>query len=89
MKRSEEATASEAAEGERMESVNHPQHYKGGKYECIDVMVEVFGIEYVKGFCLCNAFKYLWRCKQKHENPDVDIKKAIWYLERYLSMGAS
>lgn len=70
-----------------MEAVNHPQHYKGGKFECIDVMVEIFGIEYTKGFCICNAFKYLWRCRQKHENPDEDIKKAIWYMEKYLELG--
>ena len=41
--------------------VNHPSHYCTGKYECIDVMVETQGIEATKSFCLCNAFKYLYR----------------------------
>lgn len=71
-----------------MENVNHPNHYKGNKYECIDVMVEIFGVEYTKSFCLLNAFKYLWRCNQKHDKPDEDIRKAIWYLVKYLELGA-
>ena len=41
--------------------VNHPPHYEVGKYECIDVMTEIFGREAVMHFCECNAFKYVWR----------------------------
>ena len=40
------------------ESVSHPAHYNQGKYECIDVMLETFGKEATKNFCLLNAFKY-------------------------------
>ena len=67
-------------------SVNHPEHYNTGDYECIDVMEECFGTEAVKDFCVCNAFKYLWRCKEKHETPIEDIKKAVWYLKKYLEL---
>lgn len=70
--------------GYTLDFVNHPPHYETGKFESIEVMEEVFGREYVKGFCLCNAFKYLYRCKKKHETPVEDIKKAIWYLNKYL-----
>jgi len=35
--------------------VNKPAHYTFGKYECIDVMLEVFGVEAVKAFCRLNA----------------------------------
>lgn len=66
-------------------AVSHPPHYAGGKYECIEVMREVFGEEATKNFCLLNAFKYLWRCGKKHESPDEDINKAIWYLNKYLA----
>lgn len=66
--------------------VDHPTHY-AGKYECIDVMLDTMGPEDVKGFCLCNAFKYLWRCKKKHETPEEDIEKAVWYLQKYLELG--
>ena len=66
------------------EKVNHPQHYNHGKYECIDVMVENFGKEAVQHFCLLNAFKYVWRAE--HKNGLEDIKKAWWYLDKYLQL---
>ena len=67
------------------DSVNHPYHYTQSKYECIDVMQGVFGTEYVKAFCLCNAFKYLFRCKHKN-NTLEDVKKAKWYLDKYIEL---
>ena len=66
------------------DSVNHPSHYNQGKYECIDVMVETFGVEATKNFCLLNAFKYIWRTGEK--NGAEDIKKAIWYLDKVLDL---
>lgn len=68
------------------DNVNHPKHYETGKFECIEVMQEAIGVEATKGFCLCNAFKYIYRCKSKHESPVEDIKKAIWYLENFLEI---
>ena len=47
--------------------VNHPDHYETGKFECIDVMAEVFGSDNLKEYCLINAFKYLYRCKRKEK----------------------
>lgn len=64
--------------------VDHPQHYKAS-VECIDVMQEIFGKDAVKNFCTCNAFKYLFRCENK-ENKVQDIKKAKWYLDKYLEL---
>lgn len=60
--------------------VNNPQHYHTGKYECIEVMREVFGDEAVEDFCLLNAFKYLYRCRLKG-NYIEDLKKAKRYIE--------
>ena len=57
--------------------VNHPKHYNG-KYECIEVMRDVFGEDAVKSFCILNAFKYIWRHNKK--NGTEDLKKAKWYL---------
>ena len=62
--------------------VNHPSHYESGKFECIEVMIETQGKEAVMDFCLCNAFKYLYRHNRK--NGIEDIKKAIWYLKRHI-----
>ena len=66
------------------DNVNHPKHYETGKFECIDVMVETQGVDAVKSFCLCNAFKYIYRTSRK--NGLEDIKKAIWYLEKYVEL---
>lgn len=68
------------------DNVNHPAHYETGKFECIDVMVEVFGAEKVAAFCECNAFKYLYRCENKHEMPQEDWKKARWYINKALEL---
>lgn len=65
--------------------VNHPSHYETGKFECFDVMREVYGDDAVREFCLCNAFKYLYRCKHKG-NKEQDVKKAVWYLNKMLEM---
>ena len=67
------------------EDATNPSYYRGS-IECIDIMKEQFGIEMVKSFCLCNAFKYLYRCMQKHETPDDDIGKAKWYLSKWLEL---
>ena len=64
--------------------VNKPIHYAHGKYECIDVMCEIYGEDVVMDFCLCNAFKYLYRCMYK--NGVEDLKKAQWNLKKYTEL---
>lgn len=73
---------------EKKEMVNHPDHYKGAKYECIDVMIENFGVEATMNFCLLNAFKYTWRNGKKDECIQ-EAKKTIWYLEKYIELAES
>ena len=70
--------------GETMDNVNRPNHYCTGKYECIDVMQEVFGAEAVKHFCQCNAFKDVYRMNRK--NGTEDAQKAVWYLNKYVEL---
>lgn len=68
------------------ETVNHPTHYASGcGFECIEMMEMVFGKEAVHDFCTLNAFKYLWRHKQK--GGADDIGKAKWYLEYTKGLG--
>ena len=64
--------------------VNHPSHYCTGKYECIEVMTEVFGKKAIQDFCRCNAFKYLYRSDRK--NGIEDIKKARWYINKFIDL---
>lgn len=72
----------ENSEDVKPDPVNHPAHYTSGGIECIDAMQAAFGDEAVKDFCLCNAFKYLWRHRNK--NGVEDLKKACWYLNRLI-----
>lgn len=70
------------------EQVNHPSHYQG-KIECIDAMVEQFGMEKVADFCEINAFKYLWRAGDKEGNSkEQDEQKAMWYLRKNIELRA-
>lgn len=59
--------------------VNHPPHYTNGGIECIDAMRASQGDDAVMNFCVCNAFKYIFRAKNK--NGLEDLKKAHWYID--------
>ncbi len=73
------------------DEIDHPKHYQacGGeleadgtpKYETIKV-IESFGAN--NGFCMGNVIKYLLRAEYKGSCLD-DLRKAGWYLNRYLS----
>ena len=65
-----------------VDPVNHPAHYETGRFECFDVMCECLGYEVVLDFCIANAFKYIYRHRNKGGLEDV--KKAQWYINRYL-----
>ena len=64
------------------EQVNHPIHYqKAGRKECIVEMEEKYGIPATVGFCLMNAYKYLYRAGDKADNSyEQDRRKAEWYF---------
>ncbi len=57
-----------------------PGHYKQGTIECIDAMQLAFGDKALANFCRINAFKYIWRCREKNGYEDLD--KARWYLDK-------
>lgn len=64
------------------DKVNHPSHYQKDGKECIEVMLELYGIQAVINFCELNAFKYKWRAGLKTgESAEVDLKKAQWYAD--------
>lgn len=65
--------------------INHPKHYADTcSLECIEAMRIAFGRKAVISFCECNAFKYLWRYKNK--NGEEDLKKSKWYCEYGLKL---
>lgn len=60
--------------------VSHPDHYKAGKFEIIDVREEVCkDLSGVEAICTDNALRYI--CRWKKKNGVQDVKKAIWYLQ--------
>lgn len=58
--------------------VNHPSHYTYAGIEVIDV-IEGFRLPYHLG----NVVKYVLRHRHKG-TPVQDLKKARWYLDRYI-----
>ena len=66
------------------DNVIHPSHYNTGKYECIDEMVALFGVEAVKSFCKCNIYKYRYRANAK--NGAEDTAKADNYMDTFMDL---
>jgi len=62
--------------------VNHPSHYTAGKIEVIDFL-EDQAFPYHLG----NAVKYISRAGKKDPKKTAeDLKKAVWYLNRYIGL---
>lgn len=59
------------------DAVNHPSHYQARGVEVIDV-IEAFGLGFHEG----NVVKYLLRWRRK--DGLQDLKKAQWYLDRFI-----
>lgn len=80
----DEADKELKAASSKTDAVNHPDHYKIGDIECIDVMLATQGVDAVINFCICNSFKYIYRHVNK--NGLEDIRKAKWYLDKALEL---
>lgn len=63
-----------------IDEVNHPAHYKAGGIETID-FIDAKGLNYYLG----NVVKYVSRAGKKTKDQIKDLKKAQWYLNRYIS----
>lgn len=62
--------------------VNHPEHYTDGGIETID-FIEAKKLPYHLG----NAVKYVSRAGKKNPEKTIeDLQKAIWYINRYISL---
>jgi hypothetical protein len=60
------------------EQVEHPDHYNWHPVaECVDIS-EHFPHH------LASAIEYIWRCHQKGDDWETHLRKAIWWIERYI-----
>jgi hypothetical protein len=67
------------------QQINSPSHYNQNSVETIDLIQESMGIEEFKGYLKGNIIKYISRYRYKEkENPEKDLLKAKWYLERLI-----
>lgn len=63
-----------------MSTIDHPNHYGGDTtYEAVKV-IEAWEL----GFHLGNAAKYICRAGKKEDELE-DLRKARWYLDRYIA----
>lgn len=67
--------------------VDHPSYYNQGDIECIDAMIAAKGIEKVKAYCECCAFKYSWRLGLK-DAISKETTKIKWYLDKFLELSS-
>lgn len=68
--------------------INHPDHYnKIGHKECIEEMIDLYGVTQVCIWCKLTAYKYRYRHGLKPDNPDdQDLAKEQWYLNKYYEL---
>lgn len=65
------------------DNVNHPEHYKNGGIETIDVIKAwTEGLDGIQATDTGNIIKYISRWKKK--NGLEDLKKAQWYLNHLI-----
>lgn len=69
----------------------NPDYYKTKKNgkECIDAMIEKFGIEKVMVYCEVIQFKYDWRKGTKRgESLEKDEAKRDWYANKQAELAS-
>lgn len=61
------------------EMVNHPSRYNlPDRKECIDEMIDIYGLKDVAKWCEITAYKYEYRAGHKGSVTE-DMSKAAWY----------
>lgn len=69
-----------------VDMVNHPPHYRKGKFETIEMLEDI--AQHYPGAMAYNAacvIKYISRAPFKG-NVKQDLQKAKWYLDRLVEM---
>ena len=67
-----------------MDMVNHPEHYRSGKIETIDVIEEFTkGLKGIEASDTANIIKYA--CRWKRKNGVEDLRKLVWYANHLIN----
>jgi len=66
-----------------MSDAINPTHYKNTPPNT-DIVGECIDYSEKLGFCLGNAFKYIWRAGLKGPFEE-DLNKGLWYMSRFLA----
>ena len=62
--------------------VKHPSHYNlPNRKECIDEMIDIYGLKDVAKWCEITAYKYKYRAGHKGSAVE-DMSKAAWYTAK-------
>ena len=69
---------------DKSDMVNAPRHYKAGGIEAIDYIQAKLSPEEFAGYCRGNMLKYISRVGLK-DDAAQDMRKALWYGERWLA----
>lgn len=70
---------------EQADMVNHPNHYKQGGLETIDIMQALLPHEQFIGYLKGNIIKYRERAEHKG-NAEQDYAKAKWYYDKLMEV---
>ena len=66
------------------DNVNHPDHYKSGNLETIQVIEEfVKDLKGIEASDTANILKYA--CRWKRKNGVEDLKKLVWYANHLIN----
>jgi hypothetical protein len=79
-----ESDAGSWAEALAFKDAINPDHYKAGGIEAIDYIQAKLSPKEFAGYCRGNALKYISRAGRK-DSVEQEVRKAIWYLERWCS----
>lgn len=66
-----------------MLDVDQPSHYADREFEVIDVIKDTMTEEQFKGYLTGSIVKYIMRWDKK-ENPEQDLAKAKWFIDRLI-----
>ena len=70
----------DSASEDQYDAEGNAKHYKQGRYEVIEMMEKIWGIDATISYCQMTAFKYRMRLGHKEGQPlEQDMKKTGWY----------